>query len=111
MELGPGEALFARFCAEDFEAMADTLDDAATVMQDRTRRCRQAGVRLYVPTVRQPLILVVIEEIATLTAYQPDRKLRARMDRSVGLLATQGRDPPRQRAGRAAGPAHRAALR
>lgn len=93
MELGPGEGLFKRFCAEDFEAMADMLDDAVTVMQDRTQRCRQAGVRLHVPTVKEPLILVVIDEIATLTAYQPDRKLRARNDRSVGLLATQGRGP------------------
>jgi S-DNA-T family DNA segregation ATPase FtsK/SpoIIIE len=48
---------------------------------------------LHQPTVAEPLILVVIDEIATLTAYQPDRKLRARIDRSVGLLATQGRGP------------------
>jgi S-DNA-T family DNA segregation ATPase FtsK/SpoIIIE len=73
--------------------MADMLDDAVAVMQERTRRCRQAGVRLHVPTVKEPLILVVIDEIATLTAYQPDRKLRARFDRSVGLLLSQGRGP------------------
>jgi S-DNA-T family DNA segregation ATPase FtsK/SpoIIIE len=93
MELGPGEALFTRFCAEDFEAMADMLDEAVAVMQQRTRRCRAAGVRLHVPTVKEPLLLVVIDEIATLTAYQADRKLRARIDRSVGLLLSQGRGP------------------
>jgi S-DNA-T family DNA segregation ATPase FtsK/SpoIIIE len=93
MELGPGEALFKRFCAEDFEAMADMLDEAVTVMQERTRRCREAGVRVHVPTVKEPLILVVIDEVATLTAYQPDRKLRARIDRSIGLLLSQGRGP------------------
>lgn len=93
MELGPGEALFARFCAEDFEAMADILDEAVAVTQQRTRRCRQAGVRLHVPTRAEPLILVVIDEVATLTAYQPDRKLRARIDRSVALLLSQGRGP------------------
>jgi S-DNA-T family DNA segregation ATPase FtsK/SpoIIIE len=93
MELGPGEALFARFCAEDFEAMADILDEAVAVTQQRTRRCRQAGVRLHTPTRAEPLILVVIDEVATLTAYQPDRKLRARIDRSVGLLLSQGRGP------------------
>jgi S-DNA-T family DNA segregation ATPase FtsK/SpoIIIE len=93
MELGPGEALFARFCAEDFEAMADMLDEAVAVMQARTRRCRQTGVRLHVPTREEPLILVVIDEVATLTTYQPDRKLRARIDRSVGLLLSQGRGP------------------
>jgi DNA segregation ATPase FtsK/SpoIIIE, S-DNA-T family len=93
MELGPGEALFARFCAEDFEAMADMLDEAVAVMQKRTRRCRAEGVRLHTPTVKEPLILVVIDEIATLTAYQADRKLRARFDRSIGLLLSQGRGP------------------
>lgn len=93
MELGPGEALFARFCAEDFEAMADMLDEAVEVTQARTRHCRQAGVRLHTPTVKEPLMLVVIDEIATLTAYQPDRKLRTRIDRSVAVLASQGRGP------------------
>src|SRR5215218_1037316 len=93
MELGPGEALFARFCAEDFEAMADMLDEAVAVMQARTRRCRQTGVRLHTPTREEPLILVVIDEVATVTAYQPDAKLRARMARSVGLLLSQGRGP------------------
>jgi S-DNA-T family DNA segregation ATPase FtsK/SpoIIIE len=93
MELGPGEGLFTRFCAEDFEAMADMLDEAVEVMQRRSRRCRAEGVRLHVPTVREPLILVVIDEIATLTTYQPDRKLRARIEQSTGLLLTQGRGP------------------
>jgi S-DNA-T family DNA segregation ATPase FtsK/SpoIIIE len=93
MELGPGEALFARFCAEDFEAMADMLDEAVTVMQQRTRRCRAEGVRLHTPTVAEPLILVVIDEVATLTAYQRDSKLRARIEHSTGLLLSQGRGP------------------
>jgi DNA segregation ATPase FtsK/SpoIIIE, S-DNA-T family len=93
MELGPGEGLFKRFCAEDFEAMADMLDEAVEVMQQRTRRCRAEGVRLHVPTLAEPLILVVIDEIATLTTYQSDRKLRARIERSVGLLLSQGRGP------------------
>jgi DNA segregation ATPase FtsK/SpoIIIE, S-DNA-T family len=93
MELGPGEALFARFCAEDFEAMADMLDEAVAVMQQRTRRCRKDGVRLHTPTREEPLILVVIDEVATLTAYQSDRKLRARCEHSIGLLVSQGRGP------------------
>jgi S-DNA-T family DNA segregation ATPase FtsK/SpoIIIE len=50
-------------------------------------------VRLHTPTREEPLILVVIDEVATVTAYQPDAKLRARMARSVGLLLSQGRGP------------------
>jgi S-DNA-T family DNA segregation ATPase FtsK/SpoIIIE len=70
--------------------MADLLDEAVAVMQDRARRL--AGVtRLHEPTVREPLILVVVDEVATLSAYLPDRKLRERMAHSLGLLLTQGR--------------------
>jgi DNA segregation ATPase FtsK/SpoIIIE, S-DNA-T family len=90
MELGPGRALFARFCGGEFTAMAELLEEAVVVMQDRARRL--AGVtRLHEPTVREPLILVVVDEVATLSAYLPDRKLRERMAHSLGLLLTQGR--------------------
>jgi S-DNA-T family DNA segregation ATPase FtsK/SpoIIIE len=90
MELGLGAPLFTRFCGGEFEAMADLLDDAVEVMKDRARRL--AGVtRLHEPTRAEPLILVVVDEVATLTAYQPDRKLRARIEQSLGLLLTQGR--------------------
>jgi S-DNA-T family DNA segregation ATPase FtsK/SpoIIIE len=90
MELGLGEPLFARFCGAEFEAMADLLDDAVELMKARARRL--AGVtRLHEPTRAEPLILVVVDEVATLTAYQPDRKLRARIEHSLGLLLTQGR--------------------
>jgi S-DNA-T family DNA segregation ATPase FtsK/SpoIIIE len=90
MELGAGRPLFARFCGGDFEEMADLLDDAVEVMQDRARRL--AGVtRLHEPTVAEPLILVVVDEVATLTAYQTDSALRKRIAHSLGLLLTQGR--------------------
>ena len=90
MELAPGRALFARFCGGEFEAMADLLDDAVEVMKDRARRL--AGVtRLHEPTVAEPLILVVVDEVATLTAYQTDRELRKRISHALGLLLTQGR--------------------
>ena len=90
MELGPGRALFARFCGDDFLAMADLLDEAVAVMQSRARRL--AGVtRQHEPTPEEPLILVVVDEVATLSAYLPDRKLRDRMANSLGLLLTQGR--------------------
>jgi S-DNA-T family DNA segregation ATPase FtsK/SpoIIIE len=90
MELAPGRALFARFCGDDFEAMAELLEEAVGVMQDRARHL--AGVtRLHEPTIREPLILIIVDEVATLSAYLPDRKLRERMAHALGLLLTQGR--------------------
>jgi S-DNA-T family DNA segregation ATPase FtsK/SpoIIIE len=90
MELGLGRGLFTRFCGAEFEAMADLLDDAVRVMHDRAKRL--AGVtRLHEPTVGEPLIVIVIDEIATLSAYLEDRKLRSRMAHSLSLLLSQGR--------------------
>jgi S-DNA-T family DNA segregation ATPase FtsK/SpoIIIE len=43
------------------------------------------------PTREEPLILVVIDEIANLTAYLTDRKLKDRIAQALGLLLTQGR--------------------
>jgi S-DNA-T family DNA segregation ATPase FtsK/SpoIIIE len=90
MELGQGRPLFARFCGAEFGAMADLLDEAVEVMRERAGRL--AGVtRLHEPTRAEPLILIVVDEIATLTAYQTDRDVRNRIAHALGLLLTQGR--------------------
>lgn len=90
MELGAGERLFARFACEDFEAMADMLDEALTTTRRRAARLR--GVtRQHVPTVNEPLIVIVVDELAALTAYLTDRKLKDRIKATLGLLLTQGR--------------------
>jgi DNA segregation ATPase FtsK/SpoIIIE, S-DNA-T family len=109
MELGLGRELFARFAgqvenvstgpmsaagpvdaAEEWDAMAALLEDA--VRQMRSRAARLVGVtRQHTPTPSEPLILVVVDEVAALTAYCTDRKLRARIEGALGLLLTQGR--------------------
>lgn len=90
MELGLGRPLFARFAYADYEQMVDLLDDAVTVMKDRAARL--AGhVRQHTPTAAEPLIVVLVDEVANLTAYLPDRDLRRRADAALALLLTQGR--------------------
>ena len=90
MELGPGRPLFARFAGDDFEGMAQLLEIAVATM--RARAGRLAGHhRTHQPTVDEPLIVVIIDELANLTAYLPDRKLRDRVIQAVSLLLTQGR--------------------
>ena len=82
--------MFARFAADDFDGMADLLDTAVGVM--RARAARLAGVsRRHEASVEEPLIVVVIDELANLTAYLPDRKLKDRIAQAVSLLLTQGR--------------------
>jgi len=51
-----------------------------------------AGVtRLHEPTREEPLIVLVVDEIANLTAYLTDRAVKNRIQQALGLLLTQGR--------------------
>jgi len=85
-----GAPLFARFAHDAGEDTVHLLQDAAAVLTARAARLR--GVtRLHTPTADEPLIVVVIDEIATLTAYTGDRKIRAEIEQLLGLILSQGR--------------------
>jgi S-DNA-T family DNA segregation ATPase FtsK/SpoIIIE len=89
MELAPGAPLFARFAHDSPAAMAAVLEDAVAVMQARAARLR--GVtRLHEPSSGEPLIVVVVDELASLTAYA-ERDDRRRITAALSLLLTQGR--------------------
>ncbi len=90
MELAYGRALFDRYGRYESDPGAITvmLEDAATGMQQRAAEL--AGrQRDHQPTTGHPFTVIVVDEVAFLTAYQPDRKLR---DRTMAALATS---PPR----------------
>jgi S-DNA-T family DNA segregation ATPase FtsK/SpoIIIE len=98
MELAPGQPLFDRFAHGEAttdgeaweESFAQLLDDAVAVMRERQDRLR--GVtRLHQPTPADPLIVIIIDELASLTAYVSDRGLRKRIDAALSLLLSQGR--------------------
>ncbi|MFJ8690892.1 FtsK/SpoIIIE domain-containing protein [Micromonospora wenchangensis] len=90
MELAAGVPLFARFAYDDPDSMADVLDDAVKRMRLRAARLR--GItRQHTPTVEEPLLVLVVDELAALTAYITDRKVRDRIKESLGLLLSQGR--------------------
>lgn len=90
MELGPGLPLFTQLACEDFAAMADLLEQAVTVA--RQRAARLAGhTRQHTPSVDEPLIVIVIDELAAMTAYLGDRRLKERIRAALPLLLSQGR--------------------
>ncbi len=90
MELSYGRELFQGRYAADPADCADLLDEAVSVMQKRAARF--AGLqRSHVPTIEDPFVLVLVDEVAFLTAYQPDRQLRQRTSAALATLATQGR--------------------
>ena len=89
MELAAGAPLFHRFCHGTATAMADVLEEAVTIMQARAARLR--GVtRLHEPTTDEPLVVVVVDELAALTAYA-ERDDKRRIAAALPLLLSQGR--------------------
>ncbi|GLW07896.1 hypothetical cell division FtsK/SpoIIIE protein [Microtetraspora sp. NBRC 13810] len=89
MELSYGRELFTRYAADPAEC-ADLLDEAVSVMQKRAGRF--AGVqRSHTATVEDPFVLVLVDEVAFLTAYQSDKQLRHRISAALATLTTQGR--------------------
>lgn len=90
MELSLGEAMFARFEADSAVAMAELLEEAVAEMDRRTKALRGVA-RQHTPTVSEPLILVVVDEVANLTAYLTDSQLRKRIGQALSLLLSKGR--------------------
>ena len=66
------------------------LEDAADLMDVRTRRLRGVA-RQHIPTPDEPLVLVVVDEMADLTAYCPDRAIRQRIASALSRLLSKGR--------------------
>lgn len=90
MEFGRGQKLFTGFAHDNADNTVALLRRVTIVMQKRAQRLR-GHTRLHVPTEAEPLIVLMIDEIASLTAYIGDRKIRAEVEQLLGLLLSQGR--------------------
>ena len=89
MEFAMGRALFTRY-AQQAEQAVVMLEDAAVAMQARAGRL--AGVvRQHTPSLAEPLVVVLVDELAALIAYLPDRDLTKRAEAALSLLLSQGR--------------------
>jgi S-DNA-T family DNA segregation ATPase FtsK/SpoIIIE len=89
MELSFGRSLFARY-ADQAAAMVELLEGAVTEMH---KRAAQFGgtTRTFTCSTMFPFLVVLIDELAFLTAYQPDRDLRKRAEAAIATLTSQGR--------------------
>jgi DNA segregation ATPase FtsK/SpoIIIE, S-DNA-T family len=92
MELAYGRAIFDRYgsYAADPAAIAAMLEAEVAAMQ--ARAAQFAGKhRAHTPTAEHPFVVIFVDEVAFLTCYQPDRKLRDRTLAALATLTTQGR--------------------
>jgi S-DNA-T family DNA segregation ATPase FtsK/SpoIIIE len=89
MELSFGRELFHRYAC-DPAAMVELLEYAVAVMADRAGTFG-GQTRTFTPSRLHPLLVVVVDELAFLTAYQPERDLRKRAEAAIATLTSQGR--------------------
>jgi len=89
MELSFGRALFHRYACHA-TAMVDLLEAAVAEMH---QRAGQFGgrTRTFTPSREFPFVVVLVDELAFLTAYQPERDLRKRAEAAIATLTSQGR--------------------
>ncbi|WP_392507520.1 FtsK/SpoIIIE domain-containing protein [Naumannella halotolerans] len=91
MELTMGRRLFTRTATTPAEAV-QLLEDAVTRLEERTHAL--AGrVRDHRPTVAEPLVLIVVDELASLVAYSAERDLVKRAEAALSRLLSAGRAP------------------
>jgi S-DNA-T family DNA segregation ATPase FtsK/SpoIIIE len=89
MELSFGRALFHRYACQA-AAMVELLEAAVAEMHQRAGRF--GGVtRTFTPSTAFPFLVVLVDELAFLTAYQPERDLRKRAEAAIATLTSQGR--------------------
>ncbi len=92
MELGQAPELFHRLAYDNGPAAVELLEQVAVDVRERASRYR--GVRRWWSRdTGEPFTLLVVDELADLIAYQPDRKLRERAQAALQTITSQGRAP------------------
>jgi S-DNA-T family DNA segregation ATPase FtsK/SpoIIIE len=92
MELAYGRGIFDTYgrYATSPAAILAMLEAAVAEMQ--ARAAAFAGKqREHAPTVEHPFTVIVVDEVAFLTAYLPDKQLRDKIKAALATLTTQGR--------------------
>lgn len=93
MELSYGRVLFekyGRYSSDPDGGMVTLLEDAAADMNARANQF--AGLtRSFMPSPEHPFRVVIVDELAFLTAYCPERDLRRRAESALAILTSQGR--------------------
>ncbi|GGT00123.1 hypothetical cell division FtsK/SpoIIIE protein [Planobispora rosea] len=85
----PGKTLFYRYAATPEDCLT-LLEEAEKEMQ-RTADAFGGHVRKHVASLEYPHNIIIVDEVAFLTAYVDDRKIRDAINSRLSTLSTQGR--------------------
>lgn len=93
MELAFGRALFERYGRYSDDPKGGMVELLEAAAEDMNARAEQfAGVtRSFTPSHEHPFRVIVVDELAFLTAYCPERDLRKRAESALAVLTSQGR--------------------
>jgi len=80
------------FYADTDEGMVQLLEKCVADMHERMGEM-QGVRRSFKPSQETPLNVIIIDEMAYLSLYMVDKKLKERADKAVRTLLTQGRAP------------------
>ncbi|PRY46547.1 FtsK/SpoIIIE domain-containing protein [Umezawaea tangerina] len=92
MELGQCPEAFDRVVYDNGPDAVALLEEIAAEVKERASRYR--GVRrLWARSTGEPFTVLIVDELADLIAYQPDKQLRERASRAIQTITSQGRAP------------------
>ncbi len=89
LELAIGRDWWTHY-ADTAEDMVSLLEQCVREMHERAAQL-QGKVRKFTPSLETPLNVVVVDELGFITAWLPDKKLRARAEDAIATLLSQGR--------------------
>ncbi|WP_194836410.1 cell division protein FtsK [Nocardia sp. XZ_19_369] len=91
MEFGAARRWFARFAYDNGPGALKLLQDAAAMVQGRGESYMDSWARKITPSVKEPLIFLIIDEAASVSAYFSDRKIRDEILRLLGDVLSKSR--------------------
>src|SRR5258708_31465089 len=89
IELAIGRGWWDYYADTDAD-MVSLLEQCVDEMHERTSQM-QGVRRCFVPSLETPLNVIIVDEMAYLSLYMPDKRLRERADKAIRTILTQGR--------------------
>ena len=93
MELGRAPGLFTRLVYNNGVEAVELLEHVAALTRQRAERFRAEKATEWTASTGTPFLLLVVDELADVVAYQADSKLRARANLALQTITSQGRAP------------------